>query len=238
MITLPAIEYDIVDHCNLNCRNCGHFSPFKSKGEKSIDQITKDVQLLCRKFQLERFNIAGGEPLLHSKIISVLSVIRKAVGENTAITLTTNGVKIKGMGETFCIFVKHLKVKLVISKYPIGVDYNDLAKTLEMRGVPFTFELKNSFYNFLDPTGIQDSEESFRLCKSENCPFYDGENIYSCAYVSNVPFVNQKFGYNIQRNVISINESPEAIKRYLDKPSLTCKFCKASRQPEPWQRLV
>lgn len=37
---------DIVDHCNLNCKCCGHFSPLAPKGFLDINTFERDLKRL------------------------------------------------------------------------------------------------------------------------------------------------------------------------------------------------
>lgn len=229
------IEYDIVEHCNLNCRNCGHFSQFKDKQEKSLKEIGDEISLLCSKLDIDHFRICGGEPLLHSNIVSVLTILRKLLGNSCKIVLLTNGIKLNSMSALFFLTIKALDIKLEISEYPIGINFDKIEKNLQLLEIPFTISDKIQFYNFIDSEGKQDGAESLRLCRKEfYCPFYDGGYIYLCAYVKNVPFANQKFGYKIEHDRISILESQETIDKYLNSPCPTCRFCKSTRQPEPW----
>ena len=35
---------DIVDHCNLNCKGCGHFSPLASKSFLDLETFENDLR--------------------------------------------------------------------------------------------------------------------------------------------------------------------------------------------------
>lgn len=231
------IEYDIVEHCNLNCRNCGHFSQFKSKEEKSIEDVQKEISLLTSRLPIDNFRITGGEPLIHSDINGVLLILRNVLGKDCKIVLVTNGIKLNSIDDTFYVIVKSCNIIVEISAYPIGVDYEKVQQKLREKEIRYTISDKLSFYNFIDPTGQQDAKESLELCRKEfYCPFFDGEYIYLCAYVKNVPFANERFGYKIEYDRISVTEPQEAIVKYLTTPCPTCRFCKSTRQPESWQR--
>jgi hypothetical protein len=232
---IHRIEYDIVEHCNLNCRNCGHISQFKEKNEKSIEFIEKDITLLCTKFVVERFRITGGEPLLHTNIVGVIQILRKCLGNDTIITLVTNGIKLKSMSEHFFLALKANKIDVSISEYPISVKYEELENTLRGYHINVVTDKVSVFFNFIDKDGKQDAAESLKLCRKVfYCPFYEDGKLYLCAYVGNVPFVNKQHGYNIEYDYVSINEPVDVIMKYLTTPCSTCKYCFATRKPEPW----
>jgi len=234
---IERVEYDIVDHCNLNCKNCGHISQFKPKGEKSVSLIEEEMNLLTEKFKVANFRITGGEPLLHTNIVGVLMTLRKCFGKETRITLVTNGIKLYGMNDAFYIAVKIADIYISISQYNIKTDYERIKEKLKSKEIPFDIDDRPVFYDFMDPTGSQDGAESFRQCrKFFCCPFYDNKKFHLCAYVANVPFANQHFGYKIEYNCVSIEDDVEKIMDYLYKPCSTCRFCNATRNPLMWQR--
>ena len=117
------IEYDIIDHCNLNCKNCGHFSQFKPKHERSLETINIEINLLTSKLNVTDFRILGGEPLLHTNICNVLISIRNILGSEAKITLVTNGIRLTSMSNYFFLLINALNIFIEISKYPINVDY-------------------------------------------------------------------------------------------------------------------
>ncbi len=63
-----ALEYHIVDHCNLRCDQCCSFSPMLKSWQVDPDQFEKDL-LQVGKFVAPSFlKIVGGEPLLHPEL--------------------------------------------------------------------------------------------------------------------------------------------------------------------------
>ena len=230
-----VIKYDIVDYCNLNCRNCGHFSQFKTSGERSIQQLETDITLLCNKITMNQFHIFGGEPLLHSNIIGVIVTLRKILGKDVEIRLLTNGLKINSMKDVFFRMVKHLNISIELTEYILPVDYEKIKKKITSYGIPMIVRVTKEFYNFMDISGTQNSEESFKLCSMCEHTYYEDGKIFLCAYVKSVPFVNEHFGYKIEHDCVSINDSIESIQKYLTNHCSTCRFCKSSRQPEKWR---
>lgn len=235
MIKLPLLEYDIVWHCNLNCRNCSHFSQFKDVGEKSIKQFEEEIQLLRSKFEVTRFKLCGGEPLLHSNIYGIISAARRIMGNETRIVLASNGIKFSSMKESFLLALKHYQIEFHVTEYSINVDYDKMEKILKDREILYSRFAKTMFRDMVDPTGTQNPDESFSICQGHRCPFFDGKTFWSCAYAANVPFINKKLGYKIECNGISANESAEAIEAYINAPSSTCRFCRVGKVLNPWR---
>ena len=61
---------DIVDHCNLNCKCCGHFSPLAPKGFLDINTFERDLKRLHELLygHIHCFELMGGESLLHPRL--------------------------------------------------------------------------------------------------------------------------------------------------------------------------
>jgi len=197
--------------------------------------MEKDFKSLVNKVHVERLKLAGGEPLLHSNIRNILIIARKYLAD-TEITLSTNGIKFHTMPDEFFTVLKFLKIIPRITKYSINTDYDGIEKKLKKMEIPYVMYDKTDFYEYPDPTGTQDPEESFKLCKADGvCPFYSDERLYACAYTANVPFINEKFKYKIESNSVSIHDPIEVIDRYLSGPCLTCRFCKCTRDSQPWR---
>lgn len=230
-----VIKYDIIDHCNLNCRNCGHFSQFRPESERSVDFIEKDIKLMVENMDIERFHIFGGEPLLHSNIAGVLLTLRRVLGDKVEIRLLTNGLKIPSMPTSFWIACKSTNTIIELTEYILKVDYPKIEETVKSHDISLIVRVTTEFYSFMDPSGTQDAEESFRQCSVCDHTYYEDGNIFLCAYVKSVPFANEHFGYKIEHNSVPVTAATEIIKDYLSHPCSTCRFCKASRQPETWR---
>ena len=72
---IPYIELHIVDHCNLNCVGCSHFSPLAEPYFKDVDEYREEMKDLS-KFEIGTIRIMGGEPLLHPKWYEFCEITR------------------------------------------------------------------------------------------------------------------------------------------------------------------
>ena len=61
------IEHHIVDHCNLNCAGCSHFSPLARPWIEDFETFKLDFKQLYNitKGDIHTIRLMGGEPLLH-----------------------------------------------------------------------------------------------------------------------------------------------------------------------------
>ena len=90
---IDYLEHHIVDHCNLNCAGCSHFSPLASEWYESLEDFRKDFTELANKTntQVKTIRIMGGEPLLHPQVTDFLITARQLF-PTSEIQLVTNGI--------------------------------------------------------------------------------------------------------------------------------------------------
>src|SRR4051812_10270641 len=71
-----GLELPIVRHCNLSCRACTHLSPIVPRQCTDPAEIARDLATLSRHYHVRCARVMGGEPLLHPRLIELLTVIR------------------------------------------------------------------------------------------------------------------------------------------------------------------
>lgn len=235
---IKNVKYDIVHHCNLNCKNCGHFSPFKKQMEISIDIMEHDFNIINKKIQPNVLRLLGGEPLLHSNINKVAIISRQIMGEKCDIIITTNGIKIPDMSTTFFLILKGLNIKIEISKYPTTkIDYDKIESILKKNGITYNItSIQKFFSDGIDVNGKQNPTTSFNLCR----PYcmnvvYSNGFIYLCPFVKEVNTVNSILNCDIEQEGISIDKSIDEIIEYTNKPCKTCKYCKSTVKLSQWE---
>lgn len=90
-ISVASCELSLTDHCNLSCGGCNHSSPHLPKRFSTIDGIQRDLQALQGVLSADMIRLAGGEPLLHPKLLDVVRIARDS-GVARKIVVNTNGV--------------------------------------------------------------------------------------------------------------------------------------------------
>jgi hypothetical protein len=241
---LHYVEYDVVDHCNLNCVHCGHFSHLKPRSERSVARILEDLRPVVAKFEVGKLRIMGGEPLLHGELPAVLKGTRYLFGSSTTICLVTNGMLIPKMPEAFFEAARNARIRVEVSRYDFDrIDYDRVERVLARHEVEHLMSpLISEFANPLNLRGDSDPEESFRTCrKIFNCPYYVDGHFHVCSIPASVDFFNRSYGarhgVKLEGSSISVEESAEAILAFLDRPGPTCRFCHGGTKPyEPWRR--
>ena len=93
---IQYIEHHIVDHCNLRCAGCSHFSGLSEPWFEDIEDFWNDFSALANitNHYIPTIRIMGGEPLLHPRVVDFLKIAR-SLFPNSQIQLVTNGLLLK-----------------------------------------------------------------------------------------------------------------------------------------------
>ncbi len=235
---LDIIEFHIVEHCNLNCKGCIHFSPLAEKSCVSIKKFESDVKKLAEitNGQIREIHILGGEPLLHPELNKILKITR-AHFKNSQIRLISNGILILKMNISFWQIMKNNNIHLSVTEYPLNIDYKKISYLTKKYNVEFSFyalSKENSQWHFpIDVTGSQDEIYSYENCrKRNNCTninIIDGK-LYMCPICSNIKYFNNYFKKNCiveENDFLKIKDikNEEEIIEFISKPSPFCKYC-------------
>ena len=230
---------DIVEHCNLNCQNCDHFSPLSDIYYMDIESFERDIRQIKKVLgdRINHVDLEGGEPLLHDKIVDFINIIHKHC-PTSGIKIFTNGILLPKMKEEFWTVCKNHKVILEITRYPIQFDYTLVEEIASEKGVSIEYfgggiEIKTSMYKPIDLDGKQDKYSSFMGCYMANgeCVDYKNGKLYPCTFAANLHIFNKYYGINIgenEKNYFDVfkNESAEELFDFLSNPIPACKFCK------------
>lgn len=227
--TLKYFEVHIVDHCNLKCNGCTHFSNISEP--KFLDTRILHFHLgrLNRIFgKIDRFRLLGGEPLLHPDIINILNISRKAL-PYSEIELVTNGLLLDKMTEDFFRTLHKNKISIEISNYPpIQSKIKQIQETLSLFKIKYSITpMVMAFTANLNPKGTSDREKTFTYCRHKTCTILRDDCIYICPICAYIDKYNKYFNKNIPvPKGININSnSAKQILEYLKKSEETCNYC-------------
>lgn len=236
---LSQVEFHLVDHCNLNCAYCDHFTPLAPKHFVNIDEIINDFKKLKKIFShIGKIFILGGEPLLHPNLLEIFEPL-KNIYPKSEIVIVTNGVLLNKMNENFWSALKSNQISLSMTKYPIKVDYEgyiEKCKELGIKSYLFSAERFSMQKMNLNIKGKSNKTKAFNRCWRKNCHFLRNSKLYVCPLVSNIKYLNDYFNLNFQienKDYIDINKikSPSKIKKLFTQPIPFCKYCSDKETP-------
>jgi len=228
-------EVHLTDHCNLNCAGCSHFSSIASKYYLNYDKFEMDCKRLYELThgRIERIHLLGGEPLLHPELNKIMTITGKYFKKGV-IELITNGILLSKQAEDFWEICRKYKITIIITKYPIKLNYEEIKKMTEKYKIDIEFwggEVKTFQYTPLDTNGKQNPEESFRRCGTKNlCIQLREGKLYTCHTAAYIKIFNEYFGQkliiceNDFLDIYKVHNIKEVLK-FLSKPIPFCRYC-------------
>ena len=226
---ISYIETHIVEHCNLKCKGCSHFSgiaPPKFKDLKNFEEEFKALSELTNK-NIPIIRIMGGEPLLHKDVVSFCLTAREYF-PNSSIVLVSNGILLPQLSDTQIDTLNKHNIQLCISNYGLKLNFDQLNKFKT-----HYFHAKNDMYNIsLDLQGAQSIEQAFQNCDLVRGQWYFFKDwrIYQCCIMANIDYFINHFSvelpYDLDDVSIDIrNHSLEEIEQFLHTPHKACAYC-------------
>ena len=250
----PRLEYfvlNILDHCNLRCKGCDHFAAIAEKRFIEPEVISRDLQRMSELTHghVTRIGVMGGEPLLHPQLLQIVAETRKWFPE-TRVQIVSNGLLLNQQNEEFWAVCRENRIEIVVTKYPLQLDFDRMTETAKAQGVAFQFYdktgevLKTSTKMTMDPEGMQNPIDSFVHCYHANrLPLLMEGRFYGCPIAANVRHFNKKFGTNMQPeegdwlDIYSLTDVNE-LTHFICSPRPFCRYCNTRGRifGMPWSR--
>ena len=231
------IEVNINKDCNLNCKGCDHFAPIAEADTLELEIFERDMKRLAEIMagHIHRIILLGGEPLMNAQLLAYVKIARQFMPD-VEIFIATNGTLLSKMSADFWQTLKDNNTGLMVTKYPVKIDYDALKRITEERGVVWEYlgssESGRSLWHFpLDLSGSQQPMESFIHCVNANsCHTLERGKLYTCSIAPNVKAFNNFFGRNIplkDEDGIDIfkAKNAEEILKFLARPVNFCRYC-------------
>ncbi|WP_051608641.1 radical SAM protein [Selenomonas sp. FC4001] len=243
------VEVNINKDCNLNCTGCDHFAPIAEADTLELDIFKKDMIRLADVMagHIHRIILLGGEPLLNKDLLEYVRIARICMPD-TEVFIATNGILLGKMDEIFWSVLKENKTGLLVTKYPVKLDYDALRKKVEEKGIVWKYlgssESGRSLWHFpLDLTGKQNAVDSFLHCANANsCHTLERGRLYTCSIAPNIKAFNRFFEKNVplaDDDGIDIYKAKSAdeILKFLAKPIHFCRYCNVKKRTydHPWR---
>lgn len=225
------LEMHIVDHCNLNCASCNHFSPLAQKWEISLEDF--ECQLINARDNLKnikRLMLLGGEPTLHSNLLEICKIAKKILPD-TNIDILSNGVNINQILDQKEEF-ETLGVLFSFCSYPGYTNYDAINKVSNISNY-FNTRVE-SYQTLVDIEGTQDNFNNFFNCVKHKLPCLTLKNnqLYICPFAAHLEHFCKKTNINIplQKDVdyleiTDIKQDMDIVQRFCFTPKNICKYC-------------
>lgn len=208
-----TFEISLVDHCNLSCQMCDHYSQLSDKWFVDMEQFEKDMVRMGQicNHKLAAISLLGGEPTLHPNIIDCLKITRAQFPDAELIVLT-NGTLLLNLENSpngnFWQACKELDIHITVTVYPVKLDFIAIEEKAKEYGVPLAMSsdihaknltkvVKISDKHTLDLTGSIEKHVCVNcLYFNKFCVLKDGR-IYMCPVAAHSNIFNEKFNKNL-----------------------------------------
>ena len=236
---LEYLELHLTDHCNLDCKGCGHYSPLASPYYTDIHQYEMDIQRLRKLFRnIRTIRLMGGEPLLHPDPVAFITATRAAFPKSH-IKFVTNGILLPKASAAFWNACRNTNTSINLSAYPPLKRAEELRALCKHEQVNLSVTNIETFHAHTNLKGDSDKQKAFKICRKRYySPLLKEGHLYVCPKPAYVHYFNESFGYQIPTDkgidIHSQNISGSWILRELDKPIETCKWCSYDYVPYTW----
>ena len=249
---IPQVSIHLVDHCNLNCKSCSHFSCLARAGdfELKLADFKRDIFRLRKitRGNVKILELYGGEPLLHPDVIPYMKYARLAFPKSL-IRFITNGILLPQQKPDFWQAAHRYSILISPTKYPIHVDWETVNELAQKYNVALDFFggtgycQKTLYHKPLDILGRQNGAESFINCQHTRCINLYRGRLYHCPIVAYIHYFNRQFGTNLRPcaadslDIYNKHLHPHDVFNYCARPIPFCRYCfsRATTHGHPWE---
>jgi hypothetical protein len=239
---LPYLELHLTDHCNLNCKGCGHYCPIASPNYADIKQHERDMRRLSELFHnIRMIRLMGGEPLLHPQPASFIAVTRRFFPQ-ADIRLVTNGILLPNASDIFWRTCRDTHTTIDLTVYPpLRSRIEDFRALCKSWDVCLNAKEVELFHAHMNLSGNSDERRAFSICRDKYyCPFLQNNHLYPCAKTALIHYFNERFNYHIPvHSGVDIHShfpSGRKVLQLLNRPISTCKYCSYDFVPFVWTK--
>ena len=244
---LEALEIHIADSCNLHCRNCTMMADLAPRPGFADYEETREGLLLFRHCfdHVKIFRILGGEPMLNPELPRYVRLVR-SLFPDTDLRLATNGLLVLSAADELLECLQDQRVRLFISYYQRQPDcMEEIHRRLEafsvMHHITAPLTCFQKVYNL---AGDTDRDFAFSSClwRKNGCETLRGHELSACFVPTVLPFLTDHFHIRAPGDGrIDLREpglTAQEIRRRLEIPMETCRFCALHGYTEPWSQLA
>lgn len=241
-----TFEINLVDHCNLSCQMCDHFSQLSDKWFINVETLRKDITRMGELFDhdIAAISLLGGEPTLHPDIIECMKIVREQF-PNTELIVLTNGTMLLKLEDSpngnFWQACKDYNVHITVTVYPINIDYAAIEKKAEEYGVILAMSsdihahnltriVKTSDKHTMDLNGNVDKFYCVNCLYMNKFNVLKEGKLYMCPIAAHIDIFNKQFNQDLmidEKDYLDIYEidSWEEIAKFSSQYAPFCSYC-------------
>lgn len=235
------VEMHIVDHCNLNCNCCNHFSPIAKPWYISLEDFQSQLKVLKNNIStVKSFIILGGEPALHPQLLELCISAREILGSQTLITVLSNGTLIKDIKKNKEAYLRN-DIKFTFSSY---FNKTKIEEIQELKPLGRVFNTRIlSKQTLVEPSGSLNGHFNFFNCANHKLPCFTLKDykLFICPFAAHINIYNENLGENIPLiknddylDIREINNDLNLLQKFCFSPKNICKYCSQNTIAVPY----
>lgn len=184
--SIEHLDYHLTEHCNLNCVGCSTFAPIANKKFAELEAFERDIKRLYELVgdSVQQIHLLGGEPLLHPHVEQFAKSCR-LVFKKARIDITTNGLLIFDMPDSFWSVLCENNISIKYTQYPVKFEYEKMVEYIKSKGVyVFSAGGKEAIKFFrripLNAKGTFNMYNSFIQCPYTDCVQLKDGKLFHC----------------------------------------------------------
>ena len=237
------VEIQIVDHCNLNCNCCNHFSPLAEPWFIEIESFKSQIIALKNNISsLKCLLLIGGEPCLHPQLYEICQIARNILGETIDIRIITNGTIIEPI-EKYKQEYLDLNIQFTFSSY---MNYTKLDKIKDLQPFGKVFNTRIlSKSTLVEPEGTLNGFNNFFNCIDHKLPCFTLKDfkLYICPFSAHLNIYCKKANISIQEiewedylPIEQINNNLDLLQEFTFTPKNLCNYCSQDEDAYPFTK--
>lgn len=193
---IEFLQYRIVDHCNLNCKNCGSVCNAKVvPWQVDLEEFEKDIMRLKQLFSfIGTIKLMGGEPLLHTQLDKIVEIVRMYFADSE-IEIATNGLAIPKLSDDMLNAFRRNNVVFHISEYEPTSAIMDKIDYVCRKFVIRWYAVKCKGFFKVITDKLSNPFEAWQCCGiARDCMNIKRGKLYRCAGAEAFEKLNTQFG--------------------------------------------
>jgi len=234
--TIPFLEIQVNQACNLSCKGCSTFSDLKWNGYYTWEEGRSWLEPWISKLDLPAIGYMGGEPLLNPTIKQWIQGVHELL-PHAQQRFVTNGTLIqkhwdvfhllRDIGNSVFKITYHVStpaldeaIERIFAQYDwVEVEEFGIKRWRE-RGTEFRFQInkpdtfvqvfRNDYKNMAPFNS--NPVEAFNACCQQRCPLLYKGKIYKCGHLAYLPELLDRFdrpNYDAWEHALGYGLSPE-----------------------------
>lgn len=237
------VEIQIVDHCNLNCGGCNHFSPCLKPYNISLIEYEKNLIKITNNIpNVKLFAIVGGEPTLHPNLDKICELTRKYFPKSR-IVITTNGVKVSYLNQIYNTLIKN-DIEIQFTLYPGLSQEQEMSVFLNNYQNSHCTNTRIQMGETLVSENPLDKEHNFFNCTHYNLPCFTvkDEKIFFCPFAAHISKFAEQYNLNIPITakdflyLDDIKNNLDILNNFCNEQKDICAYCVHEHTPVPWHK--